>query len=189
MRHADAETVHRLLDYRGLVEALRQSHRTSAQPEVSLVVRNDPAGGVNTFVSLIAWTPGDVIATKQVGVFPANLSLDPPQPSIQGLVSLFDGVTGAPLLTSDGAAMTFRKTVADSALGADFLARKDAATLLIVGAGGLAPFVAEAHLAVRPSIKRILVWNRTASRADALVRQLVMVAVWYQAYFEAPVTA
>ena len=68
--------------------------------------------------------------------------------------------------------MTFRKTAADSALGADYLARRDVRTLLVCGAGGLAPHVIAAHCAIRPSIDNILVWNRTPGRASDLVRTL-----------------
>jgi len=115
-----------------------------------------------------------VIAVKLVGVFPSNLRLEPPQASVQGLVAVFDAMTGKPLVAADGAALTFRKTAADSALGASFLARHDANTLLVIGAGGLAPHVILAHASVRPSIRRVLVWNRTRARAEALVRDIHM---------------
>lgn len=121
------------------------------------------------FVSLVAWAPSQAIAVKLVGVFPQNPFRRDPQPSVQGIVALFSGETGAPLLVADGAALTFRKTAADSALGADYLARSDAQVLLVVGAGGLAPHVIAAHRAVRPGIKQILVWNRHYERAQALV--------------------
>jgi ornithine cyclodeaminase len=172
MKHADAETIHRLLDYSGLVVALRQAHAHEAMPEVRVDVLADRTQHINKFVSLVAWASGDVILTKLVGVFPRNIALSPPQPSVQGLVALFSGVTGAPLLTADGAALTFRKTAADSALAADFLARKDSRVLLVVGAGGLAAHVIEAYLVVRPSIERVLVWNRTASKAEDLAERL-----------------
>lgn len=171
-RYADAETVDRLLDYPGLIEALRAAHRAGAMPQMRTNVMSDAGSDANKFVSLVAWASGDLIAVKLVGVFPGNTSLSPPQPSVQGLVALTSGKTGAPLLTADGAALTFRKTAADSALGADFLARRDARTLLVVGAGGLAPHVILAHLAVRPSISRILIWNRNTGKAEALARKL-----------------
>jgi ornithine cyclodeaminase/alanine dehydrogenase-like protein (mu-crystallin family) len=167
MKLLDAETVHRLLDYPGLVEALRAAHR-QPPPRTSVSVMKEPVAERNDFVSLVAWAPGEAIAVKLVGVFPGNLALDPPQPSVQGLVALFDGRTGAPVLAADGAALTFRKTAADSALGADLLARRDVETLLVVGAGGLAPHVIMAHAGVRPSLKRALIWNRTPARAEAL---------------------
>jgi ornithine cyclodeaminase len=68
--------------------------------------------------------------------------------------------------------MIFRKTSADSALGASILARKDAKTLLMIGAGGLAPYLVRAHLSVRPSIETILIWNRTSTNATKLVELL-----------------
>lgn len=172
MRHFDADQVNTLLDYPGLVEALRQAHTTGSMPQMDVTVLSDSGNDANKFVSLIAWASADVIAVKLVGVFPGNTAMSPPQPSVQGLVALLDARTGAPIATCDGAALTFRKTAADSALGADLLARKDAETLLVLGAGGLAPHVIEAHTSVRPSIRKVLVWNRNADKAMALAAQM-----------------
>ena len=172
MRFISADDVHRLLDYPGLVAALRAAHRADRMPQSRSTILSEPPEDTNKFVSLVAWAPGDTIAVKLVGVFPGNLSRSPPEPSVQGLVVLFDGATGAPTFAGDGAALTFRKTAADSALGADLLARPDAKTLLVVGAGGLSSHVALAHTAVRPSIKEVLIWNRTAARAAAVAEDL-----------------
>jgi len=171
MRLLDAADTHRLLDYPGLVAALRAAHRAGAVPQTHVNVMGEP-GADNNFISLVAWAPARAIAVKLVGVFPGNAQRPDPQPSVQGIVALFSGETGAPHLVADGAALTFRKTAADSALGADYLARKDAEVLLVVGAGGLAPHVAAAHCAVRPSIRRILIWNRHHDRAEALAARL-----------------
>jgi ornithine cyclodeaminase len=172
MRHFDAEQVHHLLDYPRLVEALRQAHRDHEMPQMHVDVQSDDGNGENKFVSLLSWASGDVIAVKMVGVFPGNTSLSPPQPSVQGLVALFDGRTGGPLATCDGASLTFRKTAADSALGVDLLARPDAEVLLVVGAGGLAPHIVEAHTSVRPSIRKVLIWNRNLEKAEQLADRL-----------------
>jgi ornithine cyclodeaminase len=172
MQVVDANTAHRLLDYPGLVEALREAHRADAMPQTRSNTLSEGGDAENKFVSLVAWAAGDAIAAKLVGVFPGNPALPNPQPSVQGLVALFSGKTGAPQLVADGAALTFRKTAADSALGADLLARKDAEVLLVVGSGGLAPHVIEAHRAVRPSIRRVLIWNRNHDKAAALAARL-----------------
>lgn len=169
----DAAAVHAALAWPGLVNALRAAHQ-GAVPVADVVVQADPAGSGNQFVTLPGWLPGGLIAVKMVGVFPGNLALDPPQPSVQGLVAVFDGQTGAPRLVADGAAMTARKTCADSALGADILARQDAQTLLILGAGALAPHMAAAMAAVRPDLRRIAIWNRTAARAEQVAQTLRM---------------
>jgi ornithine cyclodeaminase len=42
----------------------------------------------------------------------------------------------------------------------------------MVGAGGLAPYLARAHLEIRPSLDRVLVWNRTARRAEGMAEAL-----------------
>jgi ornithine cyclodeaminase/alanine dehydrogenase-like protein (mu-crystallin family) len=172
MQVFDADAVHRLLDYPGLVEALRVAHRTRPMPQTRVDVMSDSGDEANKFLSLLAWASGEAVAVKLVGVFPQNLSLPVPQPSVQGLVALFSGKTGAPLMACDGAALTFRKTAADSALGADFLAPKNVKVLLVVGAGGLAPHVIEAHSAMRPSIKRVMIWNRNGDKARAVADRM-----------------
>ena len=184
MRHFDAQAVHTLLDYPGLVEALRAAHTDAAMPASRTQVFSDSGQADNKFVALVAWASGDVIAVKLVGVFPENPQLTPSEPSVQGLVTLLSGKTGGPLMTCDGAALTFRKTAADSALGADFLARRDAEVLLVVGAGGLAPHVIQAHLAVRPSIRRILIWNRAVAKAELVADELKHLRVEIEAVAE-----
>ncbi len=171
MLHLDADAVHAGLPWSDLVEALRLAHATRSKPDATTAIFDAPDGSGDQFVNLTAWSGGRSIAVKLVGVFPNNPSRELPEPSIQGLVALFDGATGRPLMTCDGAALTYRKTAADSALGAALLSRPDAEVLAIAGAGGLAPFVAEAIAAVRP-IRRILIWNRTRPRAEAMARIL-----------------
>ncbi|TPW28946.1 ornithine cyclodeaminase [Pararhizobium mangrovi] len=166
-----ADAVHRALAFPFLIDHLAQAH-LGAMPQVHVAVHADPGATGNQFVVLTAWLSAEMIAVKTVGVFPENRDLSPPQASVQGLVTAFDGKTGAPLMAADGEAMTFRKTAADSGLGSRLLAREDAETLLVVGAGGLAPYVAEAHMAARPGIANLLVWNRTPARAEALAARL-----------------
>ena len=67
--------------------------------------------------------------------------------------------------------MSLRRTGAASALAASYLARADARTLLVVGTGALAPFMAHAHCALRP-IARVLVWGRHPDRAARLAATL-----------------
>lgn len=171
MQVFDAAAVHAALPWPMLIEALRKAHE-GPLPISDVVLQSDPSGGKGQFVTLPGWAPGGPVVVKMVGIFPDNATLDPPQPAVQGLVALFDGVTGMPRLVADGAAMTARKTAADSALGASLLAREDAKHLLIVGAGALAPHFAAAHLAARPSLRQVTIWNRTSARAEAVAARL-----------------
>ena len=79
---------------------------------------------------------------------------------------LFDGADGRPLAVLDGTEITWWKTAADSALGAKLLAPAEPHTLTVIGAGAMAPWLVRAHRCVRPSIRRVLVWNRTPERAE-----------------------
>ena len=161
-----ADTVARLLPYGDLVDALEAGHRQPAASVRRIVF--GPEGGDASFLALPAWGPTGPLGVKLVTVFPANTA----GPSVQALYVLFDGEDGSPVALIDGTELTYRKTACDSALGSRFLSRVDARTLLMVGAGGLAPHLVAAHRAVRPSIERVLLWNRTTARAEAIAGSL-----------------
>lgn len=160
----DGEGVARLLPYGELVDELQAAHGLPAPVSQRAVF--GPDGSHESFLALPAWQPDEAIGIKLVTVFPRNRAAG--RPSVQALYVLFDGMTGEPTALVDGTELTYRKTAADSALGARFLARDDASTLLMVGAGGLAPHLVAAHRAVRPSIERVLVWNRTPAGAESV---------------------
>jgi ornithine cyclodeaminase len=93
-------------------------------------------------------------------------------PWVQALYPLFDGKNGAPLAVLDGTALTYRKTAADSALGSRLLSRPEPRTLVMVGAGSLSPYLIDAHRSLRPSIERVLIWNRNPAKAAKLAEAL-----------------
>ena len=76
-------------------------------------------------------------------------------PAVQAVVVLFDARDGRPLAAMDGTEITYWRTAADSALGAKYLAREDAKTLLVVGAGAMAPWLVRAHRCARPVDQRV----------------------------------
>ncbi|HTR96938.1 MAG TPA: hypothetical protein VMH61_03465, partial [Candidatus Acidoferrales bacterium] len=69
----------------------------------------------------------------------------------------------------DASAITAIRTAAASALATDALARADAGDLAILGSGTQARTHLEAMACVR-TLRRVRVWSRTRSRADAFVR-------------------
>ena len=162
----DGDEVARLGPYLELVDALAAAHRDPPAAVERIVY--GPEGCAERLLALPAWEAGEAIGIKLVTVFPRNPSANG-LPSVQAVVVLFDGATGAPLALIDGTELTYRKTAADSALGSRFLSRPDTQTMLMIGAGGLAPHLIAAHRAVRPSIQRVLVWNRSLDKAEQLV--------------------
>ncbi len=169
----DAERVHASLDYASLVDWLRRQHRDDVEAVEDMHLEQPaPSGAQTHFLARAAWQRGRAFGIKLATVFPDNEAGGTGLPNIQGTYVLFDGGTGKPEAIIDGTALTLWKTAADSALGARFLARPDARTMLMVGAGALAPHLIAAHTTIRPSIRRVEIWNRTPERAATLARTL-----------------
>jgi len=172
MRVVPGEEVHRLCDWRGLAAALAESHRGPRPLTARSGLEIEMRATRQTYLDLPAWLPGIAMGSKLVTVVPDNPDRCPGLPAVQAAYVLFDGDDGRPLALFDGTALTYRKTAADSALGAMLLAREDVGVLALIGAGGLSPYLVRAHLAARPSLARVLVWNRTAARAAAVAEAL-----------------
>ena len=179
MHVIDAERTHALLDYPGLVEALRDLFRRGVDRiDRAFLDQPLPNGESNNWLILPAWQFGRNFGAKLVSVFPGNASKG--KEVILGIYALFDGETGEPLAVIDGAALTVRKTAANSALAATYLARDDTRRMAMVGAGAMAPHLIMAHCAVRP-IREVKVWNRTPQRARRLAADLKIDGVQIEA--------
>lgn len=108
-----------------------------------------------------AWRPAGRVGIKLTTV---NVHA---APSVRANYLLLDGPTGTALSLLEGAMLTSRRTAAASALAADYLAPRDAMTLLVVGTGALALHLIEAHASVR-AIRRVLVWGRDLDKARSV---------------------
>ena len=172
-RFVDAAAIDAALDWTYLIDELEAGHRVGRARIGDLLIADEATGaGPRKFYSRAAWLADGDFGLKTFTVFPDNPKASPPRPSVQGVMVLFDAATGAAAAILDGAAVTAWKTAADSALAARILARADAQTLLMIGAGAMARPLIEAHRAARPSIEKIRIWNRSPSRAAALAKAL-----------------
>jgi ornithine cyclodeaminase/alanine dehydrogenase-like protein (mu-crystallin family) len=103
------------------------------------------------------------IGAKVIAVFPENDAT--PFDSHIGVVLLFDAAHGALLAIADASSITAIRTAAVSGLATRLLAREDAHTLAVLGAGVLALPHIEAVCAVRP-IQSIRLWSRSGTAPD-----------------------
>ncbi|UVV70750.1 ornithine cyclodeaminase family protein [Brucella anthropi] len=175
-RIIDARTAADLLPFETLIERLRRAyadgchvperhhHRVSMENETEATLLLMPAwskqqGGADRYLGV-----------KLVNVFPDNAQIA--QPGLYSTYILSDGKTGAPLAFIDGNVITSRRTVAASALAADYLARKDADTLLVIGSGRVASLLPYAYAAVRKFVK-VLIWDIHEQGAKMLAQKLV----------------
>ncbi|MZR29822.1 ornithine cyclodeaminase family protein [Sneathiella litorea] len=170
MRIIENSEIADALQYPALIDALRDMfvsgctqplrHHHGLDPE------NERKG---TLLIMPAWQSGGFLGLKTVTVMPENGEKN--LPSVQGTYLIFDANDGRALALMDAGELTTRRTAAASALGAAYLARKDASMMLMVGAGALAPCLIRAHAAVR-GIKNVAIWNHRPEKAIKLAEDM-----------------
>lgn len=166
MKLVTRETFGPVADWRVFVEAIDAGHALP-KAEVEDVFLGPPG---NTLLSRAARIEGIGFGVKSVTVMSENTQRE--LPSVQGGMIVFDEHTGTPKALIDSALITDIKTAADSALGACYLARRDAQHMLVLGAGSVACNVIAAYSQVFPSLGRFTLWNRTYAKARALAETL-----------------
>ena len=178
MRYFDGAAVDAALGYPGLVDTLAAAFTKGAIAPVrhhhAVVLEGRPEA---TLLLMPAWearAPGSAFAGRYMGVkaitvFPDNAARG--KPAVFGTYVLLSAETGETLAVMDATRLTAWRTAAASALASRYLSRPDAARLLMVGAGALAPFLIRAHASVRP-IAEVAIWNRSRERALALIAAL-----------------
>ncbi len=130
------------------------------------------APGAGGFMGLMpSWRGGQhgggaMFALKAICVIPDNPTrgLD----AHQGTVTLFDGETGVPTAILDASAITAIRTAAVTAVATDVLARADARTLAILGAG----VQGRAHLRALAGVRdfgEVRVFAPTRAHAQAVI--------------------
>jgi ornithine cyclodeaminase len=167
VRFVDADEIRSTLTFPMLVAALEAAHR---RPKMEV---QDSFLGTEKGQYFVrhAVDSGRYMASKLITSFPENLHSGV-LPAVQAVCVLFDGTNGRPLAVIDGTEITYWRTAADSALGAKYLAPPEPVTLLVVGAGEMSTRLVHAHRAVRPSLRRVIVWNRTGARAAQVAARI-----------------
>jgi len=166
----DAAAVRAATPWPDLVAALRDAFRQGCVlPPRHHHAFEVPGERDGTLLLMPAWRTGGTLGVKVVNIVPGNDARG--LPAVSAVYLLFSAATGLPLALLDGAELTARRTAAASALAAGFLARADAARLLVVGTGRLAPELAAAHASVRP-VREVAVWGRSGGKAEELAASL-----------------
>ena len=128
----NADDVRSLIDLPALFDALERALRDLSAGNASVPPRTVARTRDGFLGSMPGYLPGTLEA-KLVAVFPGNHERG--LPSHQALIALFDEETGVPLCVMDGTVITAVRTGATTAVAARALARADARTLAILGAG------------------------------------------------------
>ena len=168
MQVIDADTVHQTLNFPKLISELRETFsKPAGMPQRQIFSLDEDSSHSDAFAVLPSWNE-KTIAVKAFTYFPDNPAKGKELESLYSKIMIFDRKTGVPQALVDGTSVTYWRTAAISALGADFLARKDASKLLVFGTGRLASFMALAHASIRP-ISEISIWGRDPNKAQSIV--------------------
>ena len=166
MQHITYDAVNAQLCWVDAIRALEEGHRAPRAELGDMFL--GPAEA--TLLNRGAYIEGLGYGVKAVTVFGAN-----PQrglPTVQGAMFLFSPEDGQLRAIIESRLITEWKTAADSVLGARLLARPDAQSLLIVGAGTVAASLVRAYSGGIPGLTRIQVWARRGDQAEALAAQM-----------------
>ncbi len=166
------QQVKELLPMRACMEVLANTFRAYSRGEAVQPLRTMmkvPGGG-----GILAPMPGydgasKALAVKLITVFhnESETKFD----SHQGLVVLFSAKHGNPLAIMDAIEITAIRTAAASGVATEALARKEAATLAILGSGVQARSHFTAMTEAR-NIQSVRIWSQTRKNAQKLAEEL-----------------
>ena len=157
-----------VMNWERAIQALRHGHQGARPSTQDLLVQSGPFSVFSRGVVL----PGYGAGVKVCSIFPPNAYKDTPLPTEDAIFVVIDEEQKSISCILDGPEVTRWKTAADSALASAILSADDSKSLLVIGAGPIALALAQAHIHVRPSIERIMLWNRTPQKLVSVSQSL-----------------
>jgi len=171
--YLDADAIRAGVPIADMLDAVEAAYRDVAAGRDRSPIRSRvelPNGDLLLMPGVRAESSG--ASVKLVTVTPANSGRG--LPTIHALVVWLDAETGRPLALIDGETLTAMRTGAASGVATRLLARPDASTVALIGAGAQAEWQLRAVLAARP-IRRALVFARDASARQAFAGRMAEV--------------
>ena len=171
MRLIDAAEVRANLTYEVCIPVVRAAMIALAKGETRQLLRSILHFDDGRMFGVMPGAMGDtaVFGAKVLSVFPKNFEVG--RPSHQGVVLLFEPVTGELACVAEARTITAIRTAAASAVATDALAGADARRLAVLGYGEQAETHVTAIAHVR-SLERVAVWGRSLERAQAFAARM-----------------
>lgn len=158
--------IEELLELREVCSYVERAFAEHARGNV-LMPKRMRLSGLNSegdFLIMPCYVPTfDIFTCKLVTVFPRNALRG--LRSVQGLIAAFDARTGEPRLLASAASLTGLRTGAASAIASKYLARHDAASVGLIGAGFQARYQLKALWSLL-KLERAFVYSRTPLKAQ-----------------------
>ena len=166
----NATEVRRVLPMEIAIDTVATAYAAVSRAESLTPLRTPMELPHGTILAMPAYLmPTGTAGVKIVSVFPDNPTHG--LPTITGLMILLDGSSGVPLAAMDAAALTAIRTGASGGVAADYLARRDANVVALIGAGVQGRTQLQAVAAVR-GVSEIRIYDVNPENADSLIRDM-----------------
>jgi ornithine cyclodeaminase len=166
-----AQDLPKLLPMRDAVEAMKSAFAALSTGRVVApqrgVVPVDEVDGISLLMG--GYVPGEGLAAKTVSIFNRNRDLG--KAVVTGLVLVLDPTSGEPIGLLDGGELTAWRTGAAAGAATDLLARPDARTGALIGAGVQARTQLLAMDAVR-ELTTVRVFGLDPAQVDGFIQRL-----------------
>ncbi|XP_010537141.1 PREDICTED: uncharacterized protein LOC104811948 [Tarenaya hassleriana] len=169
----NSDTFPLILTHESLIRHFQTNLPTLSSTITTPVRQNYTVSPPSSLLLMPSWSSSSSLpymGVKLVTHFPQNSSMN--LPGIHASYTLFSSITGQTLASMDGTVLTLYRTSSISGLASKILARDDSQVLIMIGAGALAPHLIKSHLAAKPGLKRVIIWNRTPQKARDLAETL-----------------
>ncbi|MGM5470161.1 ornithine cyclodeaminase family protein [Flavobacteriaceae bacterium LMO-SS05] len=153
------EFIRKNISYDELINELKLAFRENViqcPSKVAYDYKSNTSEKNNTFLFMPAWDNQKYFGIKLITATPNNSHVD--LPYINGLYLLLNAENGLPMAIMDAKLITNIRTAATSILASNFLAKKEASKVLILGNGSLSPYYIKGY-ASKASVKEIYVWG------------------------------
>lgn len=171
IRILTAADVHAALPMPKAIDAMRHAYSQLSADKVVMPARQHISTDKGVTLIMPAYLPdGSEFGIKVVSVYDENPDHDIPR--INATVLVLDPTTGETKAIMDGASLTAIRTGAGGGVAADLLARSNASTVGLFGAGVQARVQLHAVMVVR-DIKRVNLISRTQASAERLAAEIV----------------
>lgn len=170
IRVLSAADVRAALPMPAAIAAMRRAFGQLSAGDAVVPLRGRIATEKGVTLLMPAYLPQSAaLGVKIVSVYGENSARG--LPVVSATVLVLDPETGLPRALMDGSALTAIRTGAGGGLAADLLARKNARTVALFGAGVQARAQLQAVLAVR-DIRRVYIISRTRQSAQRLADEI-----------------
>ncbi|MFS0646089.1 ornithine cyclodeaminase family protein [Siminovitchia sp. 179-K 8D1 HS] len=167
MKFVDSKKIEEIVTMREVINTIEEYYSNDTEKDSHVPERLFINDGDNTAILMPSFFE-DYYAAKVIGIAPGNAKIG--EPTLRGIIVLFDRKRMKPLLLLDARTITAIRTGAVSGVGMKYMSSDDTSTVGVIGTGDQGWTHLQAACAVRP-IKTVLINNRSPQRLEYFLKK------------------